>query len=58
LYVITELKNENLDKYKDDLVKLISVGKKLDISMKYQVYKTNVEEQIKKELGDEKEKNI
>jgi hypothetical protein len=45
---------KNLDKYKKDLIELIETGEKLDISMKHQVYKENVEEQVLEKLGKEK----
>ncbi len=45
---------KNIDKYKEDLQTLIDKGDKLDLSIKHECHKENVEEQIKDALKDDK----
>lgn len=44
----------NIEKYRDDLKKLIDKGDKLDISIKYECYPEEIKKQIKSALKDDK----
>ncbi len=49
---------KNLEKYKNDLEKLISYGEKLLLSMKYECYPSEFEKQVKPKLKDKYESYI
>jgi hypothetical protein len=48
----------NLDKYKEDLERLISEGNDMHLSIQYECYPKEFEEQIKTDLGDKYDKLI